>query len=739
VLDFGLAKALAPEDAALAAEGMETATATRPGTVLGTPAYMSPEQVRGDEATRRSDVWAFGVMLFELLTGTRPFQGPTQSDVLAAVLHTTPDWSALPPETPPGVRRLVQRCLERDPKARLHDIGDARLEIEDVERTPWPAPPGGVATPPASPGQRRLSSSLVLALGSLIALAAVALGGYMVWSRPDAPPAETVRLQLAPPPGTRFVSVPAVSPDGRLIALVAQPLSGGEARLWLRRLAGAEPTELPGTEGASYPFWSPDSRSVAFFAGTSLKRLDVSSGAPVVIAPASQGRGGLWLDDDTIVYAPTGSSPLVRVGAGGGQPQPFTTLAGDETGHRFPQRLPGRQLLYFSVNRTPENSGSRIVSVDEPGRTVNFVRSQGVAEYANGHLLVPQAPGMFARRLVAQRLSLPDGRLLGDPVDVGGIRISETLGRFVTSANAAGVVAILPPEAPKGQLTWINRDGRVLESIGAPETQYGVELSPTRREVATFRDGDIWTLDLARPVWNKVTRGANWRPIWSPDGTRIATRYQGRGIGTFDLEITSVATGSFTTLLESTGGVTPFGWTRDGQTLVFDQGEQAKSTTTPGIWTIGLGDPRKATPYVQNDGARHIEARLSPDDKWLAYATDRSGRFEIEVRSFPVPGPRYVVSLEGGGYPRWRADGRELYFVAGTSRLMAVAVTPGDPPRFSAPTQLFDVDLVSHPTRGFFDAFEYDVAADGSRFLVNRLVSPSDTSMTIIVNWSPRP
>jgi Tol biopolymer transport system component len=729
VLDFGLAKGLAREDAAFAATGPPMTTVTVPGTVLGTPAYMSPEQVRGDEATRRSDVWAFGVILFELLTGTRPFKGLTQSDVLAAVLQTTPDWSALPPETPPGVQRLVQRCLERDPKARLHDIGDARLEIEDAQRGPWPTTPGGSSTlQAASASGRRWSSPLVLALGGLLALAAVALGGYMAWSRPAEPPAAQVRLQLAPPSGTRFVSVPAVSPDGGLIALVAQPVSGGEPRLWLRRLAGAEPTELPGTEGASYPFWSSDSRSVAFFADSSLKRLDLSSSAPVLIAPASAGRGGLWLDDDTIVFGPDSDSPLMRVSASGGQPQPFTTLAGDERGHRFPQRLPGRQLLYFSVNRTPENSGSRIVSVDDPGRSVNFVRSLGVAEYANGHLLMPQGPGLFSRRLVAQRVSLPDGQLLGDPIDVGSIRISETLGRFVTSTSATGVVAILAPEAPKGQLTWISRDGRVLESIGASETQYGVELSPTRGEVATFRDGDVWTLDLARPVPNKVTRGNNWRPVWSPDGRRIATRYQGRGIGTFDIEITSVDTGSFTTLLESpVGGMTPLSWTRDGQTLVFDQ---------QGIWTIGLGNPGKATPYLQ-DGARNLEARLSPDDKWLAYATDRSGRFEIEVRSFPVPGPRYVVSLEGGGYPRWRADGKELYFLAGTSRLMAVAVTPGDPPRFSAPTPLFDVDLVSHPARGFFDAFEYDVTADGSRFLVNRLVSPSDTSLTIIVNWSP--
>jgi hypothetical protein len=209
----------------------------------------------------------------------------------------------------------------------------------------------------------------------------------------------------------------------------------------------------------------------------------------------------------------------------------------------------------------------------------------------------------------------------------------------------------------------------------------------------------------------------------------------GRGIGTFDLEITSVATGSFTPLMESTLNVTPLGWTRDGQTLVFNQ-SQLNTPAAIGIWTIGLGHPRKATPYLQED-AMNLEARLSPDDKWLAYATNRSGRFEIEVRSFPVPGPRYVVSLEGGGYPRWRADGRELYFIAGTSRVMAVSVTPGDPPRFSAPTPLFEVDLVTHPSRVFFAAFEYDVAADGSRFLVNRLVSPADTSMTIIVNWSP--
>ena len=346
---------------------------------------------------------------------------------------------------------------------------------------------------------------------------------------------------------------------------------------------------------------------------------------------------------------------------------------------------------------------------------------------------------MFVRQrppvLIAQQLTLPSGELRGEPIEVGRVRVSETFGRYVMSAAPAGVVAYLGPADAIGQFTWMSREGRVLETVGAADAQLGVELSPDGQRLATFRSDNIWTLDLARPVPSRVTRGQSRHPVWSPDGARIATVYQGRGIGTFDLEVTSATTGTFTTLVRGTFNNKPVGWTRDGKTLVFHQ--TVDKSTARSIWMMPIDDPQKAAPYLQ-DGAKNIEARLSPDTNWIAYTTDRSGRFEVEVGSFPIPSARHPISLEGGGYPRWRADGRELYFLSANSRMMAVAVTPGDPPVFSRPQPLFEVKLVAHPDRENFGAYEYDVNADGSRFLLNRQVSEPVRNLTIIVNWTPQ-
>ena len=661
-----------------------------------------------------------------MLTGRRPFEGATSSDTLAEVLRATPDWSALPAETPPAVRRLVRHCLERDPRSRLRDIGDARLAVEDAMDDLRSAATG---TLPAGGPPRRGPRRLVVALGSLAALAALASGVFFTTRRDAVRPAE-VRLQMPPPFGTRFVSVPAVSPDGLQLAFVTVPLRGGPSQLWLRPLAAAEPTVLTGTQGASYPFWSADSRSVAFFAEESLKRVDVSGGAPVVIAAAPVGRGGLWLEDDTIVFAPSQFSPLMRVSGAGGPPTPYTQLADDETGHRFPQRLPDRQLLYYSVNKTPAKVGTRLIALDAPDRPIAFFPGRYVAEYASGFLLFSQE----LRRLVAQRLSLPDGRLHGDPAGLGSVRSAETLGRAAMSA-AGNVVAIWPAAEASGQFTWMSRDGRVLATLGEPEVQLGVELSPDQRQLATHRAGDIWIIDLERTVANRVTRGNNRHPLWSPDGSRIITTYQGRGIGAFDLDVTSTRTGESQTLLESEFNVKPLGMTADDETVVF--GRSRDRSLGRDIVTTRLRDPKVVMPFLQ-DGSQNLEARLSPDGKWIAYATDRSGRFEVEVQSFPVPGPRQVVSREGGGYPRWRADGRELYFLSPNSRLMAVRFTPGAPPLLGSPAPLFEVSLVADPDRANFAAYEYDVSRDGSRFLINRQVAEPDMSMTIIVNWSPQ-
>jgi Tol biopolymer transport system component len=734
VLDFGLAKAIARTGAESAVNEAPTATATELGALLGTVTYMSPEQARGIDVTTRSDIWAFGVILFEMLAGRRPFNGVTQSDVLASILQTVPDWGALPPQTPLTIRRLVQRCLERDPKARVHDIGDARLEIEDAGKmlgVATQSPPG--AKPLDTGFARRPVPRAALMLAALAALAGIVTTAYVLGTR-RGPVAEEVRLQMPPPAGTHFVSVPALSPDGRQIVFVGAPDTGGRSRLWSRRLSATDATPLAGTDDATYPFWSPDGRSVAFFADGKLKRLNVAGGGPIVVCDAPAGRGGSWLDDDSIVFAPSQFSPLMRVSSAGGVPAAFTTLADDETGHRFPQRLPRRHLVYFSPNRAPAKNGTRLISVDAPERAVNFFTGMASAEYVNDRIMFirPETPGS----LLAQRVTLPGGQLDGEPIAVGRARISETFGRHVMSTSAAGVVAFLPPPDALGQFTWMSRDGRVLETVGTPEAHFGVELSPDRQRLATVQSSAVWTLDLARPVASRLSRVANRHPMWSPDGTRIASVYQGRGDGTFDLELTATSTGSFTPLFQQgAANLKPVGWTRDGKMLVFIQ--TVDKSTARSIWTMPVNDPQKAAPYLQ-DAAQNLEARLSPDNKWIAYATDRSGRFEVEVQSFPTPGVRHQISLEGGGYPRWRADGRELYFLSADSRVMAVAITPGDPPAFGRPTSLFEVKLVAHPDRANFGAYEYDVNADGSRFLINRQVAEPVTSMTIIVDWTPQ-
>ncbi len=728
VLDFGIAKIVTPAGDAGSDEAA-TVTATATGVVIGTPAYMSPEQARGAAITDRSDIWAFGAVLFEMLAGRRAFAGETSSDVIAAILRGTPDFSALPPSTPPVITRLIRRCLERDPKSRLHHIGDARLDIEDALRDARSGP-SAAGTPSTTTASRRRS----FIVAAVIAIPLLVLGAYLAQQGGETPPRE-IRLQLSPPPGMRFVSVPALSPDGTRVVFGAVAEAGGTARLWLRPFAEAAARELPGTENPQFPFWSADSRSIGFFADGQLKRVSTTGDNPVVICAAPAGRGGLWLDDDTIVFAPTGASALSRVDAAGGSPASFTTLTEDEISHRFPSRLPGRQLLFYSVRKTPEASGIRLISIDAPNRVVASVQARGAGEYMNGFLVfVPWAVG-GPSPVLAQRLSLPDGELVGKPSEIGQTRVSETLGRQLISTAPAGVIATLGPLDAVGQYTWISRDGRPLDQVGAPGKQLGVELSPDRHQLATVRADELWTMDLARPVPVRLSPGQHRHPVWSPDGRRLLLMNQSRGVAVFELVHAGVTSGDVTTVLRGSSVVKPAGWLRDGRLVWIQAGPIGSAQASI---RITAGDGRSEE--VLADAASFIfEARVSPDERWIAYSSNRSGRFEIEVSSFPTPGRRYQVSTEGGGFPRWRADGRELFYLSADSRLMAVPFEAGTAPAIGTPAPLFEVRLVAHPDRGTFAEYEYDVNADGSQFLLNRLVIPPDPAMTVIINWNGGP
>ena len=382
------------------------------------------------------------------------------------------------------------------------------------------------------------------------------------------------------------------------------------------------------------------------------------------------------------------------------------------------------------MNRAPEKSGTRLITIDDPHQAIAYVETQGAAEYVNGFLLF--VPASIGGPVLAQRMTLPGGQLTGEPFEIGQARISETLGRHVMASSPTGVIAMLGPSDAVGQFTWIGRDGRPLDTVGEPARQLGVELSPDGQQVATLRSREIWTMSLARPVATRVTRGGpNRHPIWSPDGAHILSLFQGRGIGTFDLVTTSVATGDVETVRQHANGAKPVGWTRDGRLVWIEYGVAGR----PGwsIWTRPAnGQP---VPVLRDGGAE--TARVSPDGRWIAYASDRSGRFEIEVTSFPEPGRRYPVSVEGGGYPRWRADGREVYFLSADSRLMAASFAAGTPPTIGTPAPLFEVRLIASPDSGIFTTYEYNVNADGSRFLINRMVSLPDETMTVIVDWNP--
>lgn len=569
---------------------------------------------------------------------------------------------------------------------------------------------------------------MALIATSVVVLAAIA---YLAWPRGAPVMHQEMRLQMAPPAGMRFVSVPAFSLDGRRIAFAAVPSSGGDARLFVKSLADIEAKELPETAGATYPFWSPDGRFIGFFAGGVMKRVSVASGNPVIVCEASPGRGGLWLEGDTIAFAPSTFGPLMRVSAGGGRPEPFTTITGEDISHRFPARLPGGRLMYYVVTKTPQNSGTRIVAEASPDRQISFITTSGSAEFVNGYLIFVRAPP-GQHPLLAQPLRLDNGELTGEPIEIGRTRISETLGRHVFTTAPTGVIANLGPVDGVGQFTWMSRDGRTLDTVGEPAMQLGVELSPDGKQVATYRAGEVWTLNLARPVASRVTSGNGSRhAFWSPDGLAILTTFQGRGIATFDLVATSVATGEIETIGQFVNMVKTVAWMKDGRMAWIESNPSGTGTRVVTRSAGGKG----AT--VFSEATRTEEARVSPDGRWIAYATDRSGRIEVEVRSFPDPGPRYPVSSEGGGYPRWRADGRELYFLSAAGRIMAASFTAAPAPVIGVPAVLFEVALIAHPDRGNFAEYEYDVNSDGTRFLVNRMVTPPQTSLSVTVDWNP--
>jgi eukaryotic-like serine/threonine-protein kinase len=731
VLDFGLAKALDGGRGDAALSNSPTLLASMPGVILGTATYMSPEQACGKVVDKKADIWAFGCVLFEMLTGTRAFTGDSVSDVVAAILKTEPDWSALPATTPAAIRRLLARCLAKDPRERLHDIADARLEIDEAQSGPS-ARVGGTT---ALRRRERFAWASALIVASL---AAVVLG-FVVATRTVPSPPE-MRLEITTPPTTDPSSL-AISPDGQQIAFVATV--SGRPRLWLRSLNSGSARPLAGTEGAAFPFWAPHGRSLGFYADDGkLKRIDVDGGAVRVLANAPLQRGGTWNRDDTILFAPV-TGPILRIPATGGEATVVTRLeAQQSTQHSIPQFLPDGDHFVYYVSGGPDVRGVYLAALSRPeGR--RLVDADGIAaSISSQHLLFVRGTTLFA-----QQFDLAQLQLSGIPFPVTESIAVRTTARTTQiaplSATIAGHIVYRTGSAvAERQFVWLDRSGREVAKVGNPdgESPSSPSLSADQRRLAVHRnvDGntDIWLRDTGRGILSRFTsnEASEIHPLWSPDGSRILFG-SNRG-GAFNLrEKSTIGPGDEKLVLP--GQAQPTDWSRDGQFVLI---QRRDSKTGGDIWALPMGTNRQAFPVVQTDFEER-DGQFSPDGRWIAYESTESGRWEIYVQPFPGPGARVPISVSGGAQVRWRSDGKELFFIALDDRLMAVPITL--PSNSGSAEAGVPVPLFTTRVGGAVQSFsrqQYFVSPDGQRFLMNTILESGPPSpITIILNWKPRP
>ena len=733
VLDFGLAKVL--DSGRLSPEGTDVpnaddsptltspATMTTPGVILGTAAYMSPEQARGYAADKRSDIWAFGGVLYEMLTGRSAFPGATITDTLASVLQREPDWNALPAGTPVGVHVLLRRCLEKDSARRLHDIADARIEIDDARSgardvamvtTPWP--------------RRRTAVTWGLTISAVVLAAST---GWLL--RPVPSPPE-MRLEIGTPP--TIDSTFALSPDGRTVAFVST--SSGPMRLWLRSLDNTIARPLPGTEHATLPFWSPDGQSIGFFGDTKLKRVDIDGGSVRTLASGvAVPIGGTWGPDGTILFASNPGGPIERLADNGGEPAAVTRVeAPNERGHFFPQFLPGGRRFLFYMSGNPELKGIYVGEL-EGGRKTRLFDADGPALYVEpGYLVFRRGTQLLARRFDADRASLAgDVFTLGDGLN----------GQIGLSASRSGTIGyrVFPGDSGQRQLVWLDRSGRELERVVYDgSAAQGPALSHDGRFVGVFRfangNMDLWSYDRKREFWDRLTfdPGDDIYLLWSPDDRSIiyAGVRNAAPLGMYT-RLLSAAPESERLLLKSPGGEFPADWSADGRYLLFGR---YTPTREADIYALSLANPAAEPFEVVATDANEGLPQFSPDGKWVAYQSDRLGREEIYLRPFPGPGADIRVSSEGGNQARWHPNGEELFYIGADDRMMAVSVaTRADGTvDVGKPAALFPTDIGSTVRLKYRQ--QYMVAPDGTSFVLNSTVDrPSTTPVVLIMNWSP--
>jgi Tol biopolymer transport system component len=738
VLDFGLAKALEPAGAASAVMSQSpTMISMTAGIIVGTAAYMSPEQARGKAVDRRADVWAFGCVLYEMVTGTQAFAGETVTDVISAVMRAEPDWSRLPADTPPAVHRLLRRCLVKDVRERLPHIGVARLDLREASVMP---PTAASAAMP----KRRSSVLLWIALVTTATVAA-ALGAALMLRR-DPPSLGAVRFDIDTPDGTvrlghfiglRGPGVPAphfaISPDGRMLALAAVE-ADNSVHLWVRSLSSSAARRLPGTADASFPFWSPDSRVIAFFAGGQLKTIALDAEAPITLCPVDNGEGGTWSREGTILFAPRRSG-IWRVSARGGTPAEVTTKPSNAAAyHSWPAFLPDGQSFVYYAFGDADQQAVRIRALAS-GDDTELVKTSSRAVVAAGHVL-------FLRdgQLMAQPLDGRTRALTGEPrVLVGSVAFNAAGGRAAFHASDAGVLVYRSgAELERSRMTWWSRAGVELSVVDRGQGFGAVVLSPDgSRAVVQINDNsdagrmtaDLWTYEFSTGIRARFTTepGYEWAPAWSPDGQTIAYSVS-PSLTTANSTATSIwlkpAGGSQPARKFADGAGVVSSWTRDGSGLLVTAGGEK---TFNDVWLVPLsGATRQGLVQTAFDDR---DAHVSPDGRWLAYLSNENGQFDVYIQQFPA-GKRSRVSPNGGTSPHWSKDAGELFYSYQGNVYVAKMSANGA----SAPTLLLRDAVDSNPSRGTGRRFA--VSPDGQRLLTVTLqAGPRDTPISVVVNW----